>query len=102
MRENTSIKHALQSTLFYYETYRAHVSEVLSVYVLCTYELYSSGSECIIEEAIRNGLLGWERAAAIMVASIPMPRVCVCMKWRGRVGVDGVEGVSECGRDGKG
>ena len=40
-------------------------------WVVSTYELYSSGSQCIMEDAMRNGLLGWARAAAIMVASIP-------------------------------
>lgn len=51
--------------------------------VQCTYELYSSGSEWIMEEAMRKGLLGWDRAAAIIVASIPMPAtgvyVCTCV-----------------------
>lgn len=39
--------------------------------IVSTYELYSSGSQCIMEDAMRNGLLGWARAAAIIVASIP-------------------------------
>jgi hypothetical protein len=39
--------------------------------LVSTYELYSSGSQCIMEDAMRKGLLGWARAAAIMVASIP-------------------------------
>lgn len=39
--------------------------------MVSTYELYSSGSQCIMEDAMRNGLFGWARAAAIMVASMP-------------------------------
>ena len=36
-----------------------------------TYELYSSGSEWMRAEAMRNGLFGCDSAAAIIVASAP-------------------------------